>query len=62
MALGQKHTWIYRGQIVPRNKLVTVEAYITGADDGTHTLRADGFLVVDGLVIYQMKDFAVRVV
>lgn len=62
MALGRKHTWVYRGQIVPKNKLVTVEAYITGADDERRILTADGFLIVDGLVIYQMKDFAVRLV
>ncbi len=62
MALGQKHTWIYRGQIAPGNKLITVEAYITGADDERRTLTADGFLIVDGLTIYQMKDFAVKVV
>jgi len=62
MALNEKHQWIYRGQIVQKNKLVTVEARITGADDERKLLRADGFLIVDGLVIYQMKDFTVRVV
>jgi len=62
MALNEKHQWIYRGQIVQKNKLVTVEASITGADDTRHLLRADGLLIVDGLVIYQMKDFTVRVV
>jgi len=62
MALNEKHQWIYRGQIVQKNKLVTVEAYITGADDQRKLLRADGFLIVDGLVIYQMKDFTIRVV
>ena len=62
MALGAKHQWIYRGQIAPKNKLVTVEAYITSVDDSTKTIKADGFLIVDGLVIYQMKDFAVRIV
>ncbi|MDO8806385.1 MAG: type I polyketide synthase, partial [Elusimicrobiota bacterium] len=62
MALNEKHQWIYRGQIVQKNKLVTVEAQITGADDERKVLRADGFLIVDGLVIYQMKDFAIRVV
>jgi 3-hydroxymyristoyl/3-hydroxydecanoyl-(acyl carrier protein) dehydratase len=60
LALGEKHQWIYRGQIVQKNKLITVEAYITGADDERRVLRADGFLIVDGLVIYQMKDFAIR--
>jgi 3-hydroxymyristoyl/3-hydroxydecanoyl-(acyl carrier protein) dehydratase len=62
MALGARHQWIYRGQIVPRNGLVTVEAHITAADDAARTIKADGFLVVDGLVIYQMKDFAVKLV
>jgi len=62
MALGKKHQWIYRGQIVQKNKLVTVEATVTGIDDEHKILRADGFLIVDGIVIYQMKDFAVRLV
>ncbi|PIU20236.1 MAG: type I polyketide synthase, partial [Elusimicrobia bacterium CG08_land_8_20_14_0_20_59_10] len=61
MALNEKHQWVYRGQVVPGNKLVTVEAYITGADDARRQLRADGFLLVDGLVIYQMKDFTVKI-
>ncbi|MGD9642349.1 MAG: beta-ketoacyl synthase N-terminal-like domain-containing protein [Elusimicrobiales bacterium] len=62
MTLGLRHQWIYRGQISPRNKLVMVEAYITADDDATKTIKADGFLIVDGLVIYQMKDFSVRLV
>jgi len=62
MALNERHQWIYRGQIVPKNKLITVEARITGADDEKKLLRADGLLLVDGLVIYQMKDFAIRAV
>lgn len=62
MTLGARHQWIYRGQIVPKNDLVTVEAHITAADDAAKTMKADGFLVVDGLVIYQMKDFAVKLV
>ncbi|MDD2804879.1 MAG: beta-ketoacyl synthase N-terminal-like domain-containing protein [Elusimicrobiales bacterium] len=62
LALNAKHTWIYRGQIAPKNRSITVEAYITSVDDATKTLKADGFLIVDNLVIYQMKDFAVRVV
>ena len=62
MALNERHQWIYRGQIVQKNKLVTVEASITAVDDERRLLRADGFLIVDGIVIYQMKDFTVRVV
>ena len=61
MAVGQKHTWSYRGQVIPKDNLVTVDACITKIDDATHTITADGFLVVDGRIIYSMKDFALRV-
>ncbi|MBI3296867.1 MAG: acyltransferase domain-containing protein [Elusimicrobia bacterium] len=61
MALGVPHEWVYRGQISPRNKLVTVEAAITAVDDASRTLTADGFLSVDGLLIYQMKGFTLSV-
>ena len=60
MAEQEKHQWIYRGQVIQKNKLVTVEAVITGVDDAKHLLRADGFLLVDGLIIYQMKDFTIK--
>lgn len=62
LACGEKHTWVYRGQVIPSNKLVTVEAVITAQDDERRMLKADGFLKVDGLVIYQMKDFSLRIV
>ncbi|MBI4676671.1 MAG: type I polyketide synthase [Elusimicrobia bacterium] len=58
MALGRPHEWVYRGQVIPSNKLVTVEAVITGCDDSARVLAADGFLAVDGLTIYRMKDFS----
>jgi 3-hydroxymyristoyl/3-hydroxydecanoyl-(acyl carrier protein) dehydratase len=57
-ALGQPHRWLYRGQVLPTHGLVTVQASITAVDDATRTLRADGFLSVDGRVIYQMNDFS----
>lgn len=57
IALGTKHQWLYRGQIVPANKLVTVEAWITSIDEQARTLTADGNLSVDGKMIYQMKQF-----
>lgn len=62
MALGVPHSWIYRGQVVPTNRRVTVEASITWIDDATRTLTADGYLAVDGLPIYQMTGFSMRVV
>ena len=60
-ALGARHRWLYRGQIVPANSRVTVEAWVTAADDDRRLVTADGFLSVDGKVIYQMNDFTVRI-
>jgi 3-hydroxymyristoyl/3-hydroxydecanoyl-(acyl carrier protein) dehydratase len=61
-SVNAPHTWRYRGQIVPRNQLVEVEADImTVIDEPTPELRADGLLKVDGLVIYQMKNFGVKI-
>ena len=59
-ALGEAHEWIYRGQVVPSSREVVVEAVITEADEHEKLLRADGFLLVDGLVIYEMKRFTLR--
>ena len=60
MKLGQKHTWMYRGQVIPTDKLVTVEAYITDILDDELTIMADGFLSVDGRIIYSMENFALK--
>lgn len=61
-SVHEPHTWQYRGQIVPRNKLVEVEAEITSViDEPFPELKAEGLLKVDGLVIYQMKNFGVRI-
>jgi acyl transferase domain-containing protein/3-hydroxymyristoyl/3-hydroxydecanoyl-(acyl carrier protein) dehydratase len=59
-ALGCEHAWVYRGQVVPADGVVTVEAEVTEADDAARLMRADGFLLVDGRVIYQMTGFTVR--
>jgi hypothetical protein len=37
-----------------------VQAVVTARDDVTRILTADGFLLVDGLIIYQMQDFTLR--
>ena len=58
--LGVEHRWTYRGQVLPSDRRVTVQAEITKIDDPAHALQADGWLLVDGRVIYQMKDFAFR--
>lgn len=62
MASGQRHSWTYRGQVVPTNREVVVDAWVTKWDDATHTVTASGFLKADGKPIYQMTDFALRAV
>jgi PfaB family protein len=59
VALERKHRWLYRGQVVPTNSRVTVSAWITAVDEQKKILTADGFLAVDGKLIYQMNDFTV---
>ncbi len=61
-ALETKHNWLYRGQVVPTNRLVTVEAWVTAVDDERRIMTAAGFLSVDGKTIYQMNEFSVRMV
>jgi PfaB family protein len=63
IATGVPHTWGYRGQVIPKNKEVVVEACLTEIiDDGNVLIKADGFLVVDGKPIYSMNDFSMRMV
>jgi 3-hydroxymyristoyl/3-hydroxydecanoyl-(acyl carrier protein) dehydratase len=59
VAVERKHRWLYRGQVVPTNSRVTVCAWITAVDDQNRIMTADGFLSVDGKLIYQMTDFSV---
>jgi 3-hydroxymyristoyl/3-hydroxydecanoyl-(acyl carrier protein) dehydratase len=59
-ALNRKHSWLYRGQVVPSNKQVTVSAWITAVNDQEQILTAAGFLAVDDKLIYQMNDFTVK--
>jgi hypothetical protein len=35
---------------------------VTAVDEARRLIKADGFLKVDGLVIYKMTDFALRLV
>lgn len=61
LVTGMEHSWIYRGQIIPDNEKVEVDAVVTRIDDSpSPSLYADGFLKVDGLLIYQMKNFGIR--
>ena len=57
---GPAHHWLYRGQVVPANEKVVVQAFVTKCDDGTRRLTADGLLWVDGKVVYRMNDFTLE--
>jgi 3-hydroxymyristoyl/3-hydroxydecanoyl-(acyl carrier protein) dehydratase len=60
VATNERHEWVYRGQVVPADREVTVEAVVTAVDEARRLLRADGYLSVDGRVIYGMKDFTLH--
>jgi 3-hydroxymyristoyl/3-hydroxydecanoyl-(acyl carrier protein) dehydratase len=60
LALNEAHSWTYRGQVLPVDKEVTVEATVTRIDDDKQRIHAEGHLTVDGRVIYEMSNFTVR--
>ena len=55
------HEWIYRGQVVPGDELVTVTAVIQSVDQAHRQVMAEGYLSVDGRVIYHIKHFTIQV-
>jgi 3-hydroxymyristoyl/3-hydroxydecanoyl-(acyl carrier protein) dehydratase len=60
---GRSHRWTYRGQVLPSNRQVTVEAAITAVIESPHpALIAEGLLMVDGLPIYRMEEFGIELV
>jgi 3-hydroxymyristoyl/3-hydroxydecanoyl-(acyl carrier protein) dehydratase/malonyl CoA-acyl carrier protein transacylase len=61
MMRGGRHAWLYRGQVIPTSRNVTVTAVVTRRDDAARQLTADGVLTVDGRAIYKMKDFTLGV-
>lgn len=60
VGLNVAHEWVYRGQVVPRDKEVIVVLEVTAVDESAKRLTADGFLTVDGRVIYQMIGFTLE--
>jgi acyl transferase domain-containing protein/3-hydroxymyristoyl/3-hydroxydecanoyl-(acyl carrier protein) dehydratase len=60
VAVNRPHTWTYRGQVLPTDQEVVVVLEVTEADEVNRRLTADGFLTVDGRVIYQMQDFTLE--
>jgi len=60
VAMNERHEWVYRGQVIPTNARVCIEVVVTRVDEERRILWADGYLAVDGRVIYSMKDFSVQ--
>ncbi len=60
LACHEQHSWNYRGQIIPDNKKILIEACVTSVDDVNKILKAAGFLSVDGKIIYKLKDFSIK--
>ena len=56
---GHAHQWLYRGQITPDHKKMTVALEAREVDDANRTITADGLLLVDGKPIYKMTGFTV---
>jgi 3-hydroxymyristoyl/3-hydroxydecanoyl-(acyl carrier protein) dehydratase len=60
VALDEPLTWTYRGQVVPTDRLITVELEILEIRD--RTAYARGWLWIDGRRIYRVDRLAARVV
>lgn len=60
--VGKEFEWMYRGQVLPRHRLVTVDFDVrerTPHDDGV-TITGEGRLWVDGKKIYHLTRFGTR--
>jgi 3-hydroxymyristoyl/3-hydroxydecanoyl-(acyl carrier protein) dehydratase len=63
IAVGRKHAWTYRGQVLPTAREVTLEIGPPEIEDGpSPLLTADAVLSVDGLPIYHLRGFGLRLV
>jgi 3-hydroxymyristoyl/3-hydroxydecanoyl-(acyl carrier protein) dehydratase len=61
LVTGARHDWTYRGQVIPGNQKVIVDATVAQIEETPNPLIvANGFLSVDGLMIYEMKQFGIR--
>ena len=56
---NHEHEWTYRGQIIRSNANIVVQAHISTCtmDETGCKATADGTLCVDGICIYEMKNF-----
>lgn len=62
-ALGHTIVWKYRGQIIPRNKLMYLELHITDVKEtaGQTVIYADANLWRDNMRIYEVKQLALQI-
>jgi len=62
-AVGEPLVWAYRGQVVPTNKEVVTEIDLLEIVDegGTLLVKAQGSLWADGLRIYEVKNYSLRI-
>ena len=57
---GSEHRWVYRGQVTPGIRHVTVMAEITARDENRREVEARGWLCVEEKIIYGMEAFRIR--
>jgi 3-oxoacyl-(acyl-carrier-protein) synthase/3-hydroxymyristoyl/3-hydroxydecanoyl-(acyl carrier protein) dehydratase/1-acyl-sn-glycerol-3-phosphate acyltransferase len=65
IAIGRQHSWKYRGQVVPTNRVIssTMEITEVGTDpDGARYALANASLWVDGKRIYEAPGIGMRIV
>ena len=64
IATGTRMTWKYRGQVVPENRIVSVDVALTAVGRGERGpfAVAEGSLWVDGKRIYHARDLGMRIV
>jgi acyl transferase domain-containing protein/3-hydroxymyristoyl/3-hydroxydecanoyl-(acyl carrier protein) dehydratase len=60
-AQSSTHEWVYRGQVIPTNKVVTTEVEVSKIDFNARVITASGYILVDDLVIYEIKNFSLGV-
>lgn len=63
-AVGSVASWRYRGQVTPRTRVVVTEVAIASVmreADGSVLVVGEGALHADGLKIYAVKGFALRI-
>ncbi|MDR2199802.1 MAG: hypothetical protein LBR53_10185 [Deltaproteobacteria bacterium] len=58
--VGSVHKWLYRGQILPEAGECLLGITVTGENRREKSLSFQGILHVDGLPIYRVENFSVR--